>query len=269
MRRSLSLFGLLLTACAVNPYAQFYQGTPDARVVPGYETVQADLLIYGTTDFRRDTDELMRRGYIPVGQSSFNAAANQVSEYQLREQAARIGAHSVLVASKYSHTVSGALPLVIPQTTTSYSTGTATAYGSGGTATAYGSGTTTTYGTQTTMVPYSVARSDFGALYFVKVISRVGIIPEPLDDETRQRLETNSGLRVRVVAQDSTAFLADILPGDVLLAMGADAVRSLEHYYKLIDKYEGQTIVFQIDRRGKRVEKKVEVRPYPKPTQPR
>lgn len=261
MRRLFAVCVLLLAGCA-NPYAQFYRGIPDARLRPSYEVVQGDLQIYGTDNFDRDTQALMRRGYSPIGQASFNAAANQVSESQLRQQAKKIGAHVVLVASKYTHTVSGAVPLAIPQTTTSYSSGSATAYGSGGVVNAYGSGTTTTYGSQTMMMPYSVARSDFSAMFFAKTKARLGIYPRAVDDETQKRLQTNTGISVLVVSEGTPAFVADVLPGDVILGIGTDSVQSVEHFYKLLDKYQGQTTVFKIDRGGKHIEKNIEILSY-------
>lgn len=267
MKKLCAVLALFLISCA-NPYAQFYQGLPDARQRPDYEPVQGELQIYSTDNFERDRLALMRRGYMPIGHASFNAAANKVSEAQLREQARKVGAHVVLVASKYTHTVSGAVPLVVPQTTTSYSTGTATAYGTGGVVNVYGSGTTTTYGTQTMMMPYSVARSDCSALFLAKTRGRVGIVPQPMDDETRKRLETNAGIKVLVVTEGSSAFQADVLPGDVVLAVGGDTVQSEENYYQLLNKYEGQTVSFRLDRNGKTIEKQIEIRPHSKKTVP-
>src|SRR6202043_3245767 len=113
--------------------------------------------------------------------------------------------------------ITGAVPLMLPQTSTSYTSGSATAYGAGEPVTAYGNATTTTYGTQTTMMPYSVARSDFGAVYFVKTRQRAGIITLPLDDAAHKRLGTNSGILVRLVVDGTPAFNADVFPGDVLL----------------------------------------------------
>jgi hypothetical protein len=231
-------------------------------VSPNYDAVHGELQIYTSDDFDRDAKALIRRGYSPIGNASFNAGMNAVSEAQLRQQAAKIGAHAVLVASKYTHTVSGAVPLTIPQTTTSYSTGTATAYGAGGTVNAYGSGTTTTYGSQTMMMPYSVARADFGALFFAKTKARLGIFPSAVDDTTRKILQTNAGISVLVVTEGTPAFAADVLPGDVLLAIGDDPVQSVESFYQLLDKYQGQSPVLKIARDGQRMEKRIEIKAF-------
>lgn len=181
---------------------------------------------------------------------------------QLREQATKIGAHVVLVASQYTHTVAGAVPLSIPQTTTSYSSGTATAYGSGGTVNAYGSGTATTYGSQTVMMPYSVARSDFGARFFIKTKSRLGIFPAAVSDAARRRIQTNAGISVQVVTENTPAFGADVLPGDIILSIGGDSIQAVEHFYQLLDKYQGHKPLFKIDRDGALVEKEIEIRTY-------
>jgi hypothetical protein len=260
MKKLFLICVLFLTSCA-NPYAQFYKGLPDARQRPDYEPIKSELQIYGTDNFDRDAQALIRRGYMPIGQASFNAASNSVTEAQLREQAAKIGAHAVLISSKYTHTISGAMPLTLPQTTTSFSTGTATAYGPAGTVNAYGTGMTTTYGSQTVMMPYSIARSDFGAIFFAKTRPRVGIYCQPTDDGTRKRLQTNAGVIVKEVVEGSPAFRADILPGDVVLAIENDQVQSPENFIQIISKYEGQNVVFHLDRDGKLLDKQIEILP--------
>jgi RNA 3'-terminal phosphate cyclase len=108
----------LLAGCA-NPVAQFYQGMTDVRSKPAYDASVRGVQIYTTDDFERDRLRLARKGFLPIGQSTFNAAASSVSEAQVREQAAAIGAHVVLVASRYSHTVTGAAPMTIPKSSTS------------------------------------------------------------------------------------------------------------------------------------------------------
>ncbi|HEY3658420.1 MAG TPA: PDZ domain-containing protein [Steroidobacteraceae bacterium] len=157
--------------------------------------------------------------------------------------------------------MTGAVPLVLPNTSTSYSTGSARLWARGP-VTAYGNATTTTYGTQTTMMPYAVARSDFGAVFFVKTRTRAGIITAPLDDATHKRLGTNSGVLVRFVVDGSPAFVADIFPGDILLAVNADRVQSPEQYAQLLNQYEGQTATFHLNRDGQALEKTFRIASY-------
>jgi hypothetical protein len=252
---------LALSACA-NPYSKFYKGLDTAQALPGYVQSNEPLHVFASSDFKKDVATLATKGYLVVGYSAFTAPSNQNSDGPMREQAAKLGAHAVLVSSKYSHTVSGAVPITTPTTATSYTTGTATAYGRGGVVNAYGN-STTTYGTQTNMIPYSIERSEFGAVFLAKTKGRLGVLVAALDDATRKRLETNQGVIVQGVVEGTPAFAADIIPGDVLLKIGADAVQSPEHFTKsLLDKYQGQAVNILLDRNGKTVEKTVTLNKY-------
>lgn len=252
-------FGL---AGCINPYAKFYQGVPDARKIPGYEFSKGKLQVYRTDNFKRDTLALIRRGYEPIGHVSFDGPHRLITEMQMRQQAAKIGAQAVLVSQKYAYTASGAMPLTLPQTSTSFSTGTATAYGPAGSVTAYGSGTTTTYGTHTVMMPFSVPHFDFGAVFFAKFKYRLGVYCVPTDDATRQRLQTNAGLKVLVVVDGSPAFKDNILAGDIIMAIGNDPLESLQDFHRLINEYQGQTVIIHLNRDGKSLEKKVTLLSY-------
>ena len=248
----------LLSGCA-NPYATYYHGLENAKAVPNYVPSSKPLVIYSTDNFTRDITALQSKGLNIIGSSSFNAGSNAVSEQQVRSQAEKLSAAVVLISSKYTNTVTGAMPLVLPNNTTSYSTGSATAYGPGGTVTAYGSGTTTTYGTQTVMMPYSVNRSDFNAVYLAYVKPRLGIFVEPTDNITKKRLESNFGVRVRVTVEGSPAYLAGIMVGDILLQYGGEDVISADQLLKeLIPKYSG-TFSVKFDRDGKKIEKTITI----------
>jgi hypothetical protein len=259
MRFALLAVAVLTSACASNPYTQFYQGTPNARLRPDYQASASPLQIFSSSDFNRDVLELMRRGYGLVGQSSFNIGMNLVSESQLRKQSEAVGAHIVLVAARYTNTVSGAVPLTIPKTATTTSNGIATVSGAGGTATIVGSSSSITQSTQTVILPYSVARGDIAALFFVRVKPRLGVSVVPLDDSTRLRLQSNFGVVVQVVIEGSPAFEAEILPGDILLQIGSDRVRSVEHFSELLDRYQGRVVELVVDRRGREVRKTLRI----------
>jgi hypothetical protein len=256
MKRFLPWIALVLSSC-VNPYTKFYQGELDARMLPAYDSGQNGLKIWSTDNFDLAIDDLLQKGYAVIGQSSFNAASDQGSEFQIREQANRVGAHVVLISSRYTNTVTGATPLILPQTTSSQSSAMATAFGPAGTVNVYGTGTTTTQGTQTIMMPYSVSRSDFLAVFLVKFKLRLGISFDPLDNADRMRLETNSGVKVTRVIDGSPAFLADIFPGDILLAFENEKIQTVEQFKRLLDNFNGKSALFRIDRSGKKIEKKI------------
>ena len=112
MKPPITALASLLVAGCVNPYAQFYRGVSDARKIPGYEAVSTPIQIYSTNNFSRDRLVLMAKGYTPVGESSFNANAAAVRDSELRNEAEKIGASVVLISSRYTGTVSGAIPLL-------------------------------------------------------------------------------------------------------------------------------------------------------------
>lgn len=251
------MLALALLGCA-NPYKDFYDGMPDARVAPGYVPLTEPVRVFQSRDIAADGRDLARRGYVMVGSSSFQGSSSSVSDRQLIEQATKIGAHVVLANASYSHTTNSVVPLTLPNNTTSYSTGSATAYGPGGTARAYGSSTTTTYGTQTTYIPVSDTRSNYGAAYFAKNKARLGVSVQPLSDAQRQQLQSNIGLNIDIVVDDSPAFLADVLPGDVLTAINGRPLGSVDAFFEALRALPpSSTALLSLNRGGAPLEKSV------------
>lgn len=249
---------LLLTGCA-NPWATYYRGTQDARTIPNY-VASADaprLIAINGANLESEKRGALRAGYVDIGGSSFSAGSNAASEDHLREQASRVGAHLVLYESRYSHTVNSAVPLTTPNTTTSYTSGGGTIYGSRGPVPYSANATTTTYGTTTTMMPVNVDRSNFGAMFFARIRWRVGVYTLPLDDETRRRIGSNSGLLIDVVVDNSPAFVADVLPGDILVAVNGAPIAGRDLRYFLDQVPPNGTAEFTILRGESRLTKRV------------
>jgi S1-C subfamily serine protease len=255
MKHLLGVFVVVLVSACASPYAQFYRGVPDARKLPSYQPLQGEIQIYSTDDFDRDIRTLVRQSYMPIGQSTFNAASRGVTEGQLREQARNVGAQVVLVSSHYVRTASGAAPPTLPQTN-------GAAHVPGGTVNPHGTGAGTTHGSQRAMMPYAIPRSEAGAVFVIKVFSRVGIVIAPIDDETRKRLKTDGAVSVLEVVEGTPAFAADVLPGDLVLAVGGERVQSAGHYIRLLNRYQGKSVTFEFDRNGTLIEKQLEIRPY-------
>lgn len=163
----------------------------------------------------------------------------------------------LILNPRYTGSTATAVPFTMPTSTTSYSTGTATAYGPGGVVNAYGSGTTTTYGTTTTMIPMTVNRSDYGAAYFVKRKWTFGTLWRDLNDAERQELQSNKGVYVRVVIDNSPAYQADILPGDIILAVDGAPVLNQKSIANELRVHAGQVVTVSLYRRGSLLEKSV------------
>lgn len=259
------LTAALLAGCA-SGYSQFYKPAPGTtpeviaamRVAPptGQPIVERTAM---PSDWTALIDSYAKRSYAPIGGSSFNSGREEREEAAI-EQGKKVGADLVLILNpRYTGSTTTAIPLTTPTTTTSYSTGRATAFGAGGVVNAYGSGTTTTYGSTTTMVPITVHRSDYGALYFVKRKWNFGAELRDLNDQERQDLQSNKGVVVRVVADNTPAFYADILPGDIILAVNDEPILNREYLSKRISNFAGQLVTVSIYRRGSRIEKSVQL----------
>jgi S1-C subfamily serine protease len=78
-----------------------------------------------------------------------------------------------------------------------------------------------------------------------------------IDDATRARLQTNAGALIKLVVDGSPAARADILPGDIILAVDGERVDGGEALNAMLKERLGREVVFDIDRSGARVKKPV------------
>ena len=206
-------------------------------------------------------DAYAKRGYIMIGNSSFNSGRPESEDSAVR-QAQDVGADLVLILNpKYTGTITSSIPITTPTSTTTYSTGTATAYGSRGPVTAYGSGTATTYGTTTNYIPMTVHRSDYGAVYFVKQRFGLGAFGRDLNDSERQELQTNKGAVVRLVVDGTPAFNADLLVGDIVVSIDGVSVTNAQAFGDLLRERRGRQVTISLLRRSQRIEKSIQLNP--------
>jgi hypothetical protein len=199
---------------------------------------------------------MYEEGYGLVGVSSFVGAAQH--EKGAIKQAKKVGAAVVLITSKYRNTETGALPITTPTTQTSYTSGTMNAFGTGGSAFGNYMGTTTTYGSQTTYVPYSVDKYEQAALYFAPLAHKgFGFMLDRPTDEQKRTTGTNQGLQVLAVRRGSPAFTADVLPGDVLLAIDGQGVADMDAVRSELARGAGREAELRLSRGGTQITKKV------------
>ena len=238
------IFSVFLSGCA-SGYQQFYNPIVDARAQP-----EAILLadgqepeIYGTNNFEQDTLTLRSKNYVLVGYSSFNGAYE--GENGAKSQAKRVGATLILVSSEYTNTQTSTSTLFLPNNQTTYHSGTVSgnttynsAYsgymGSSNTTGTY-SGTSTTYGTQAVPITTHQRRYET-AYYFVKSSKKpkLGIFMQDLTIEQRSQLGRNTGVFIEFVYEDSPAFYANILGGDVLIAVDDNPVINYQQALQLL-----------------------------------
>jgi hypothetical protein len=218
-----------LTGCA-SGYQQFYrpvQGTTPERIAELRAGPPPSMPIVERSQPRNDqalVEAYMKRGYSAIGYASFTSGRVESEDAALR-QAKEVGADLVLIFDpKYAGSTTTNVPITIPTTSTAYTTGTATAFGPGGTVTAHGNATTTTYGTNTSIIPITVNRSSYGAIFFIKQNYRLGLVVRDLNDDERRALQTNKGVVVRVVVDGTPAFDADLLVGDIITSVDGQVV---------------------------------------------
>lgn len=258
---------LPLSGCFVfNDYAEFYESSQDyadtvkrrsnpatnnPHVIKVYQNQLND-------EFYRN---LLKKGYYPIGQSSFNAGAGR-SDQDAIEQAKKVMADLVVIMNPvYTNTIQSQMPITTPTTTTTYSSGNATVYGSGGVSNIYGSGTTTTYGTRTTMIPIVTHRMDYLALFYIKINSVFGAFLREIDDKTKKFFNTNYGLMIDILVEDSPAYDAGILPGDIIHSINEIPVNEANSS-KIFEENMGKVIVLKISRDGHFFEKTVRLGSY-------
>lgn len=246
---------LALGGCAGNPFKDFYHDAPDASAVIERRAAAAsdvELFQHGA-DTQADARSMRERGYLMVGFSQFNGAS--VDTDLAIQHARAIGAEVVLVSGIYRNTVSGSMPLTLPapaQTVTTQHSGTVNTYGRGGTTYGTYSGNSTATisgGTQTTYIPYSVDRFDYLASYWVKVKPALfGAFFDDLNSEQRQQLERNRGAVIDLVVNDSPAFHADVLPGDIVTEFDGVPVTDARHLLALIQAAAGREVSVSVMR---------------------
>ncbi len=121
---------MFFAGCA-NPYSKFYNDysgginvaeNPDV-IIP----VGKPKLIQGS-NVEADSLRMLENGYLLLGASNFNAGA--INQNTAIDHARKVYADTVVVYSQYTNTASGSVPLTVPNTQTSYYSG--SIYGSGG-----------------------------------------------------------------------------------------------------------------------------------------
>lgn len=270
MQKQLSILliglALILSGCA-SGYKQFYrpaQGLTPEMVAMRRQAPPPPLPVVERaqpSDSHVILDAYAKRGYLMIGHSMFNSGQKQPEESAVR-QGQEVGADLVLILNpKYTGSITSSIPITTPTTNTSYSTGSATAYGSRGPVTVYGSGTTTTYGTTTEYIPITVHRMDYGAVYFVKQRVGLGVVIRDLNDSERQELQTNRGTAVRLIIDDSPAFNADILVGDIITAVDNIPITNSRAFTDAVRGRAGMVVKISLMRRGQKIEKSVQLNP--------
>jgi hypothetical protein len=105
----------------------------------------------------------------------------------------------------------------------------------------------------------SALRAQYTVAYFARTRYRLGILPNEVPDSTRDRLGSRYGVWVYERADESPAGRAGIQSGDVLLQIGGEMLRSVDDYYRLLQREQGKRVELMLDRGGRLIVKQVEI----------
>jgi len=240
-------------------FSKFYQdqtGGVDVRKSPRAQAEDVEPKLYHGTDAKMDNIRMCEDGFGLIGYSSFNASAQD--EKGAIRQARKVHASVVLLYVNYTNTVSGSMPLMLPDNRSSATSLYGNAYGARGSTTFSGTAYTSTQGSQIAYMPYSVNRYDYLATYWVKLKPPIfGVIVDDVSTEMRQKIGSNKGQSVIGVIKKSPAFRADILRGDILRKIGDVEVCDRESFFHAAARCAGQTVRVVIYRDGKEIEKEI------------
>ncbi|MDI3252185.1 MULTISPECIES: PDZ domain-containing protein [unclassified Pseudomonas] len=241
----------------LNGYTQYYQSangfTPEIIAAERSGPPPAVPIIDHATlsTYENVARTWFRRGYAAVGKSEFNSSM-PVPEQQALDQAKAIKADLVIIIEpQYQGTTTTTTKVSRPTSSTSVTSVTAGKLN--------GSATTSTYGTTTDYVPITQKQVAYGALYFVKAHIILGAATIELDEAERQSRQTNYGVKITMVSDDSPAFKADLLIGDTIEKLDGQRISSAAHLSSLINAKKGQVINLSLTRKGKAFEKSIQL----------
>lgn len=203
----------LASPAAANDWEKFYtafgssDGMIDATVDPE--------IVPSTGNVDRDLEAMWRRGFAATGYTYFSTRNSKTTD--AKRFAKKLKARYFIAITELTSSETRSVPLTLPNTTTSYTSGTASAYGSRGYASGTYSGTTTTTGTSTAYFPMTVNRFDKVGIYFKEVPKiGAGIFLRDLTQDEIQTIETRRAFAIKFVRDNSPAYYADLLPGDII-----------------------------------------------------
>jgi serine protease Do len=236
----------LISCTSTNPYTRFYYnnlGENTVSDIPDFILPCEEPKLYTSNNIERDLNKLIMNNYHLVGYSFFNA--DNANNDLAISHAKTVGAALVLIKNKYPDTVSGSIPLELPATQMSTSSRSGSA---GGYSYSYSSNNRTIT-TKTYNKAFNKSKFDYIALYFVEngpLKLGIQMIDIPLD--VRKTLKRNRGAFVQYVKNDSPAFYANIVPGDIIVKVNDIEINNRKQLAEVIRDCKGIGTKFKIIR---------------------
>jgi|WetSurMetagenome_2_1015567.scaffolds.fasta_scaffold87892_1 hypothetical protein len=243
-----------VAGCA-NPFKDSYMSSLErwpggevSRLLP----VQGEAKLITSTSMKEDAQRMMENGYLLLGRSKFRD--NQVDPARAREVAAEIGASIILFERQYSGTVTDAVPMSewIPEREVTIREQ-GIVQGGPDMGQVYDREVTRTVRGEfrTTYVPQTTEYYDFAATYWGKLKPSIfGVLVTALDDEARQRIQSNRGVVIRAVVKNTPAFTADLLRYDVITRFAGEDITDPDQFFDTVVRNAGRKVDVEINRNG-------------------
>lgn len=253
---------LVLNACGTGQFGSSYQSYMDPKLNPDLVSLaeEQEPNVMRTSDINADVQRYREHNYVVIGESSFNGVAE--SEGNAVRKAKEVGATHVLISSEYTDTQSFLDYDYQDYYRTTYVS--RVRINSDGDKVVRREAVTVR---DTVAVPYMRAYDNFNqwAVYLVKStrVPKLGLVMRNLGQGERSQFGRNTGAYIDVVLTNSPAFMADIVPGDVVVAVNEVKVTDSGHAQMMIGDLErtGEVIVLSILKGGEQRDISFEIPP--------
>lgn len=230
---------LFLSGCAsLNPFHQSYKnqtGSVDLPKIPTVIIPSEEPQVYSGSTVDTDYQKMLENNYELVVQSSFNLC--DANKNKLVDEAKFSKVTVVILYSRYEDTISST-SLLTPITEIK----------------------TTTPLTKEINTPHSQDRYDCLATFWTKLKAPIlGLRLQSLTTEQQQSYGTNRGAAVIAVINQSPAFSAGILRGDILRKLNNSEIIDDISFAKSVLTYAGQKVTLEILRNGVSISKQVQL----------
>ncbi len=249
------IIALFVTGCGAttNAYRDYYidkLGPVDANIAAKLEPVTGPVRVIHGTSIAADNRTLLEQGYVKVGYSQFenNELTPAESDDMARSVAAERQASLVMLYDSDAGTATEQVDHTVDNPTVTTWTRT-DAYGN------EHSHSRTDDNYTTTTEDVDVARYNYTATFWAKVKpTPFGAYIDGLTPAQRTQLQRNTGVRVLDVIHGSPAFIAGVMPGDVLLAVDGAPIIDGPTLQRTVASRVGQTVHFAGLRDGKPID---------------
>lgn len=247
------LLVLMISGCAQNSYKKFYEPYDVSNGVELLKPSESPEMIK-SSNINRDVRKSLEEGYIVIGQTVFNGSVEDYSNALI--QAKDIGAKLVVVSRDFAGAKTINTSMVVPTMSTTYHSG--SVYSSG--TTGYYNGSSTSYGSKVIPMTSTQYRYNQAAVFFAKPLAKpkFGLYLTDLTYKDKQRSGADVGALVDIVIRNTPAYRANLVVGDVLVAIDGVEIVDSQRAIDFISRISrGSTVPVTILRAG--VKKQVRI----------